>query len=327
MKKVKAEEEQRILFLSISPHIKDRLTVAHLMRDVLIALAPAVALSVYFFRLRAVELIVTCAFASVVSEYVFLKLRGKPLPKESSALLTGILVALVLPPSLPLWAAAMGAMFAIIFGKQIFGGLGYNIFNPALIGRAFLMATFPVLMTTWTHPFTLDTLTGATPLGLLKFQSEFSSKLTALPHLSNLFLGNVSGSLGETSALALLIGAVYLFIRKCIDWRIPFFYLATVVVFSGVAFLFNPHLGNPLFHLLAGGLILGAFFMATDPVTTPVSKRGRMIFGIGSGVLVMVIRLWGGYAEGVMFSIIFMNAMTPLLNRYIKPKVLGVGGH
>jgi len=316
MKKVAVEEQQKKFFLSVSPHIKDRLTVSRLMRDVIIALVPVIGFSVYFFRLRAVELIITCAFVSVISEYVFLKLRRKKLPRESSALLTGILLAMVLPPGLPLWAAAMGAVFAIIFGKQIFGGLGYNIFNPALIGRAFLMATFPVLMTTWTHPFTLDTLTGATPLGLMKFQHQ-----TTL--ISNLFWGNVAGSLGETSVFAILVGAGYLLVRRCIDWRIPFFYLATVAVFSSITFLFNPMYGSPLFHLFAGGLMLGAFFMATDPVTTPISKRGRMIFGIGAGVLVMVIRLWGGYPEGVMFSIIFMNAITPLLNRYIKPKILG----
>jgi len=314
--KTKNNQLQRILFLSTSPHIKDRLTVSRLMRDVIIALLPAVGFSIYFFRLRAVELILTCAFVSVVCEYGFLKLRRKKLPKEPSALLTGILLAMVLPPDLPLWAAAMGAVFAIIFGKQIFGGLGYNIFNPALIGRAFLMATFPVLMTTWIKPFTLDAVTSATPLGLMKFQSQMTP-------LSDLFWGSVSGSLGETSAFALLVGAAYLFIRRCIDWRIPFFYLGTVVIFSGIAFLFNPNYGSPLFHLLAGGLILGAFFMATDPVTTPISKLGRIIFGVVAGVLVVVIRLWGGYPEGVMFSILFMNAVTPVLNRYIKPKVLG----
>jgi len=316
MKRVSVKEQKKVFFLSVSPHIKDRLTVSRLMRDVIIALFPVIGFSIYFFRLRAVELILTCAICSMFSEWVFLKLRGKKLPEESSALVTGILLALVLPPDLPLWAAAMGAVFAIIFGKQIFGGLGYNIFNPALIGRAFLMATFPVLMTTWTQPFTLDTLTGATPLGLMKFQSQPTPIL-------DLFWGNVAGSLGETSAFAILIGAVYLFVRRCIDWRIPFFYILTVVIFSSITFVFNHSYGSPLFHLFAGGLMLGAFFMATDPVTTPISKRGRIIFGVGAGVLVMVIRLWGGYPEGVMFSIIFMNAITPLLNRYIKPKILG----
>ena len=286
------------------------------MWAVIIALIPAMGFSVYFFRLQAVKLLVTCAFFSIASEYIFIKLRRKNLPNEPSALLTGILLALVLPPDLPLWAAAMGAIFAVIFGKQIFGGLGYNIFNPALVGRAFLMATFPVLMTTWTAPLTLDTLTGATPLGLLKFQH-------LLTPISDLFWGNVAGSLGETSAFALLVGGIFLIAKRYIDWRIPVFYLGTVAIFSEIAFLFNSAYGSPLFHLLAGGLMLGAFFMATDPVTTPVSRLGRIIFGVGAGVVVMVIRLWGGYPEGVMFSILLMNAITPLLDRYIKPKILG----
>lgn len=315
MKKVD-EREKKLFLVRVSPHFKDSLTVSRLMWDVIISLLPAIGFSVYFFRLRAVELLLTCAFVSVICEYGFLKLRRKDISREPSALLTGILLAMVLPPGLPLWAAALGAAFAIIFGKQIFGGLGYNVFNPALIGRAFLMATYPVLMTTWTEPFTLDVVTGATPLGLLKFQHQFTS-------LASLFWGNVSGSLGETSAFALLIGACYLFVRRCIDWRIPLFYLLTVALFSSITFLINPLWGNPFFHLLSGGLLLGAFFMATDPVTTPLSTKGRIIFGVGAGVLVMVIRLWGGYPEGVMFSILFMNAVTPLLNRYLKPKVLG----
>ena len=304
------------LIISSSPHIRDKITVAKLMWGVIIALLPAAGYSVYLFRLRAVELILTCVFFSILSEYLFLRLRKKEISREPSAIVSGLLLAMVLPPGLPLWAAALGSVFAIIIGKQIFGGLGYNIFNPALIGRAFLMATYPVLLTSWVQPFTLDAVTTATPLGLMKFQSQSTSIL-------QLFLGNVSGSLGETSALALLIGAAYLLARRYIDWRVPLSYLGTVAIFSGVAYLIHLSPGSPLFHLLAGGLILGAFFMATDPVTTPISKRGRIIFGVGAGILVMVIRLWGGYAEGVMFSIIFMNALTPLLNRYIKPKVLG----
>jgi electron transport complex protein RnfD len=316
MERTGVKKAEKIPILLAAPHIRDRINVAYLMWGVIVALIPAIGFSVYFFRLRAVELILTCAFFSMLSEYLFLKLRHKEIPREPSALLTGILLALVLPPGLPLWAAAMGAVFAVIFGKQIFGGLGYNIFNPALIGRAFLMATFPVLMTTWTHPLTLDTLTGATPLGLMKFQSQ------PTPFLE-LFWGNVAGSLGETSGFALLIGGVFLLGKRYIDWRIPLFYLGTVAGFSGIAFLLNPVYGSPLFHLFAGGLMLGAFFMATDPVTTPVSKLGRIIFGAGAGAVVVVIRLWGGYPEGVMFSILLMNGITPLLDRYIKPKILG----
>ena len=313
----KDKATQRILILSSSPHIRDRLTVARLMWGVIIALSPAVAASIYFFGLQAVKLIGVCSLASLAAEYIFLWLRGKSFPKEPSALLSGLLLALVLPPTLPLWSAALGAVFAIIVGKQIFGGLGYNIFNPALIGRAFLAATFPVLMTTWVKPFSLAAITTATPLGLMRFESQSTS-------LIKLFYGHVGGSLGETSALALLIGGAYLLIRRYIDWRTPLSYLGTVALLSGIFYLISPHqYGTPLFSLLAGGLMLGAFFMATDPVTTPVTKLGRWIFGLGAGIVVVVIRNWGGYPEGVMFSILLMNAFTPLLDRYIKPKVFG----
>ena len=307
---------ERILTLSSSPHIRDKITVGRIMWAVIIALIPAMAASIYFFRLRAIELIAVCGLASVVTEYLFLRIRGKGSLNEPSALLTGILLALTLPPSFPLWAAVLGTIFAIIIGKQIFGGLGYNIFNPALIGRAFLVATFPVLMTSWVNPFTIDAVTTATPLGLLRFQSQSTP-------LMPLFLGNVSGSLGETSALALLIGGAFLLIKKHIDWRTPLAYLFTVALLSGIFYLINPLYGSPLLHLLAGGLMIGVFFMATDPVTTPLAKQGRWLFGLGAGVIVVIIRNWGGYAEGVMFSILLMNAFTPLLDRYIKPRVLG----
>jgi len=312
----KNKKVQRILTLSSSPHIRDEITVGRIMWAVIIALSPAVAASIYFFRLRAIELIAVCSLSSVVAEYLFLKIRGRGTLNEPSALLTGLLLALTLPPTFPLWAAILGAIFAIVIGKQIFGGLGYNIFNPALIGRAFLVATFPVLMTSWVKPFTLDAVTTATPLGLLRFQSQSTLLLP-------LFLGNISGSLGETSSLALLLGATYLMIKKYIDWRIPLSYLFTVALLSSIFYLINPLYGTPPFHLLAGGLILGVFFMATDPVTTPLAKQSRWIFGLGAGVIVVIIRNWGGYAEGVMFSILLMNALTPLLDRYIKPKVLG----
>jgi len=314
--KKKNKKVQKILTLSSSPHIRDKITVGRIMWAVIIALLPAIAASIYFFRLRAVELIAVCSLSSVIAEYLFLKMRGRSIPREPSALLTGILLALTLPPTFPLWAAVLGAIFAIIIGKQIFGGLGYNIFNPALVGRAFLVATFPVLMTSWVKPFTLDAVTTATPLGLLKFQSQSTPLLP-------LFLGNVSGSLGETSSLALLIGAGYLMIKKYIDWRIPLSYLFTVALLSGIFYLINPLYGTPLFHLVAGGLMIGALFMATDPVTTPLAKQSRWIFGLGAGIIVVIIRNWGGYSEGVMFSILLMNAFTPLLDRYIKPKVFG----
>ncbi|TET45252.1 RnfABCDGE type electron transport complex subunit D, partial [Candidatus Aerophobetes bacterium] len=217
---------------------------------------------------------------------------------------------------LPWWAAVLGSVFAMAIGKQIFGGLGHNIFNPALIGRAFLMTTFPVLMTTWANPITLDTISGASPLGMLKFEHQTVS-------LYHLFTGNVSGSLGEASALAIIIGGIYLLGRRYADWRIPLSYLATVAGLSGIFWLINPGYGSPSFHLLAGGLMLGAIFMATDPVTTPITRQGRWLFGVGAGVLVVVIRLWGGYPEGVMFSILLMNALTPLVNRHTIPVQLG----
>lgn len=304
------------LIISSSPYIKDKVTVAKLMWGIIISLLPAAGYSVYLFRLRAVELILVCCFFSMLSEYLFLRLRKKEISREPSALVSGLLLAMLLPPNFPLWAAALGAIFAIIIAKQIFGGLGYNIFNPALVGRAFLMATYPVLMTSWIEPFTLNAVTTATPLGLIKFESQSTPIL-------QLFLGNVSGSLGETSALALLVGATYLLIRRYIDWRVPLSYLGTVAIFSEIAYLTHLSSGSLLLHLFAGGLILGAFFMATDPVTTPLSKSGRVIFGIGAGIMVMVIRLWGDLPGGVMFSILFMNALVPLLNHYIKPRVLG----
>jgi len=307
----------KLFTISSSPHIFSKITVSEIMGGVIIALIPVIVASIYFFGLRAIELILTCVGVSVGTEYFFLKIRKKKIPREPSAIVTGLLLALILPPGLPLWAAALGAIFSILIVKQIFGGLGYNIFNPALAGRAFLVATYPVLMTTWVQPFTLDAVTTATPLGLAKFNSQFTPLL-------KLFLGNVSGSLGETSALAILIGAGYLFVKKYIDWRIPLSYLSTVIILSGIFYFFNPHYGPPVFHLLSGGLMLGTFFMATDPVTTPITKTGRWIFGIGAGIIVIIIRNFGGYPEGVMFSILFMNALTPLLNKYLTARVYGV---
>jgi len=288
------------------------------MRAVIIALLPAACCGVYFYGLHALWLILTCIISCVATETVFLKLRRKKLRlSDSSAVLTGLLLAMVLPPGLPLWVAVIGSVAAITLGKQIFGGLGSNIFNPALVGRAFLMATFPVLLTKWISPFFLDAVTTATPLGLMKFEHTYTPAL-------KLFLGNIPGSLGETSALALIIGGLYLIIRRYMDWRIPVSYIGTVVAFGGILWLIDSD-ANPsvVFHLFAGGLMLGALFMATDPVTSPVTKKGRWIFGIGAGLLVVIIRSGRGLPEGVMYSILLMNAVTPLINRYTRPKVFG----
>jgi electron transport complex protein RnfD len=246
-----------------------------------------------------------------------LKIRRKPSSiSDYSAALTGLLLGLSLPPSTKWYAATVGSIFAILVGKQIFGGVGQNIFNPALLGRAFLMAAYPSMLTTWVNPFTLDAVTQATPLALRKFDHIIAP-------LGDLFLGRVSGSLGETSALCLILGGIYLLIRGIADWRLPVSIIVTATLVSSLFYSLDPLWGSPLFHLLSGGFMLGVFFMATDPVTTPVTKKGRYIFGIGCGILLMVIRYFSGLPEGVMYSILFMNALVPLINRYTQPLPFG----
>lgn len=296
------------LLVNAAPHIRDRETVSVIMKDVLIALVPALIASLYFFGLNALTVILACSFSALFFEAICLKITGKKIAIADikSALLTGILLAFCLTPITPWWMAAIGSGFAIIFVKHLFGGLGFNVFNPALAARAFLLASWPVLMTTWVRPF--DAVTSATPL---------AKPIPPLTSLIDLFTGNVGGSLGETSAIALLIGAAYLVFRQAIDLRIPTAYLGTVTIFSLILHL------NPLFHLFAGGLMLGAFYMATDPVTSPTTKMGRWIFGFGCGALTMIIRLWGGYPEGVCYAILLMNAATPLLDKYTRGKVFG----
>lgn len=311
-------ERSDLLVVTSSPHVHSPDSVPNAMRDVLIALIPALLAALYFFRLKAALVILTCMISAYLAEVVCLKCMGKQTrPGESSAAITGLLLAFCLPPSLPLWMAALGSIFAIVIAKQLFGGLGQNIFNPALIGRAFLLASFPVAMTTWTAP--LDGMTTASPLGILK---EATGQ--ALPSLEQMFFGNVSGSIGETSALALLLGGAWLLYRRQIDWRIPASFLGSA--FAGMAVwggITNQGIWYPFFHLCAGGLLLGAFFMATDWVTTPVTKLGRLLFGIGCGLIVVMIRVKGGYPEGVAYSILLMNVMTPLLDRYTRARVFG----
>jgi len=294
------------LTITSSPHINDRTSVKDIMWSVILALVPATIASVYYFGLRAILIITVSITGAVITEYLFLKARGKRIViNDGSSVLTGLLLALILPPGLPLWAVFVGAVFAIAIGKQIFGGLGHNSFNPALVGRAFLIAAYPVMMTT----FDIDGQTMATPLNLME--------TGIITDYWDLFIGNTAGSLGETSAFALLIGASYLIYKGYISWRIPTGMLASV-------FLFTMFVGqDPVFHLFAGGLIIGAFYMATDYVTTPVTKKGRWIFGIGAGIIVVVIRLWGGYPEGVMYGILLMNTAVPLIDRYTRPKSLG----
>jgi electron transport complex protein RnfD len=309
-----------------SPHFKDKDSVPKIMYTVIVALLPSAAASVYFFRFKAIALYIVCLLGCLATEAIFLWIRRKPFQSlwDGSAVITALLLAMTLPPSLSLDIAAIGSVVAITIGKQVFGGLGHNIFNPALVGRAFLQTAFPVAMTTWIPPVTLhvDTATFATPLGNLKFQQAVTQG--TLTPLNDLFWGNTGGCLGETSAIALLIGAFLLFYKKTIDWRIPVGIILALGIFTGVLWLVAPDkFAPPFFHILAGGLLIGAFFMATDMVTSPINPRGTWIYALGIGFMVGLVRLFGGFPEGVMYSILFMNCFVPLLNRYFRPRILG----
>jgi electron transport complex protein RnfD len=301
-----------------APHLKDKVSVPTLMYTVIIALIPATLAGIYFFGLRALGLVLVCVLTALATEYLMCKIMKKEITLgDGSAVVTGLLLALCVTPSLPYFAAILGTIFAIVIGKLLFGGLGYNIFNPALIGRAFLAAAFPVHMTSWTVSRGVEAVSSATPLALMKFQHQLT------PYWK-LLIGNVSGCIGETSALLLLLGGLFLAWRSVINWRIPSSYLGTVAVLGGIFWLVNPaQYPDPLFHLLAGGLMLGAWFMATDLVTSPLTLKGMWMFGVGAGVLVVVIRLFSGLPEGVMYSILIMNAFVPLINRYTRPRILG----
>jgi Na+-translocating ferredoxin:NAD+ oxidoreductase subunit D len=306
------------LTISVSPHILSPVGTSDMMKDVIKALVPALAAGIYFFRGDAVGIIVSAVAGCLLSEIFLQKIRNRPLEiRNASSLLTGLLLAMVLPPGLPLWMAFLAGAVAVGLGKEIFGGLGSNIFNPALLARAFLMAAFPVALTTWKAPLTLDAVTTATPLGLAKFEGYITP-------FSELASGNVSGCIGETSGIALLAGIAYLLYRKVIDYRIPAAYAGTVIIFSGITHMVSPGTyPGPVFHVFAGGFLLGAGFMATDPVTSPVTARGRWVFGAGCGLITMTIRLWGGLPEGVMYSILLMNACTPIINRLTRPRRFG----
>ncbi|MGB2661002.1 MAG: RnfABCDGE type electron transport complex subunit D [Candidatus Omnitrophota bacterium] len=306
------------LTITSSPHVFAPLDTRAMMKGVLKALVPVVVAGLFFFKWQAFWVIVATIAGCIAAEYLLQRARGKDVAvKDFSAVLTGILLALVLPPSTPLWMAFLGGVVAIGLGKEVFGGLGHNIFNPALLSRAFLMAAFPVAMTIWSKPFTLDTITTATPLGLAKFSGTLTS-------YSSLFIGNVGGCIGETSALAIILGGIYVLYKKIIDYRIPLAFILTVAVFSGITHFIAPAKYSPaMFHVLAGGLLIGAVFMATDPVTSPVTKKGRWVFGIGCGLITMAIRIWGGLPEGVMYAILCMNAITPLIDRFARPRRYG----
>lgn len=316
------------LIISPAPHAHNNETITSTMMKVLIALVPAYAVSLYFFGLGALIVSLTAVASCVLFEYLIQRylLKGKTSIFDLSAVLTGLLLAFNLPSNLPIWMIIIGSLVAIGIGKMSFGGLGNNPFNPALVGRVFLLISFPVEMTSWPRPMSnwtifssyIDAETAATPLAMLK--GHFGE----LPTTMNLFLGNMGGSLGEISAVALLLGGLYLIIRKVISWHIPVSVLGTVAIFTAILHAVNPELyASADIHLLTGGLMLGAIFMATDYATSPMNGKAQLIYGIGIGFITVIIRTFGAYPEGVSFAILIMNGVTPLLNHYIKPKRFG----
>lgn len=319
------------LIVTASPHIKAGDTTPRIMWHVVASLAPVIVSSAWFFGIGALLVLVAATLGAVITE----RLIGRPGSlHDGSATITGLLLGLSLPSGFPLWMAFLGGAFGIGFGKTVWGGLGQNAFNPALVGRAFLQAAFPVAITTWPRPgasfWTLggdlfawpflhpvsDAVTGATPLGLLKFEKQGTP-------LADLILGTTGGSVGETAALVIIAGGIYLAVMGCLNWRAPVAIILTTGVFSGILHAFDATRPDALFMIFSGGLMLGAVYMATDMVTVPVTNRGRWIFGIGVGLLVVIIRVWGGLPEGVMYAILLMNALTPFINRATQPRVFG----
>jgi electron transport complex, rnfABCDGE type, D subunit len=307
-------------FVSLAPHIRSNDSVKKIMLDVIIALIPAMIASVYFFGMRSIALIATCVISSVLTEYITQKALKKTIQvKDLSSVVTGILIALNMPQSFPLWMAAFGSVFAILIVKECFGGIGFNFMNPALAARLVLMASWPKQITDYVSPDVLkgsvDAVSSATPLQIIS-----SGDLTNLPALKDMFMGNIGGVIGETSAIALLIGFVYLVIRKVISWEIPVIYVATTAVFL---IIFGIPANLVPYELLAGGLLLGAIFMATDYTTNPINKKGRLIFAIGCGLLTALIRVKASLPEGVSYAICLMNLATPLIDKLTVTSAYG----
>lgn len=325
----------KFITISASPHIHTDESVKKIMYRVIYALIPAFLVSLYVFGLGALIVTAVAVMSCVLFEYLIQKyiLKTEVTILDGSAALTGVLLAFNLPTNLPIWIIIAGSLFAIAVAKLSFGGLGNNVFNPALAGRVFLLISFPVQMTSWPVPFKnytaySDAVTGATPLGIIKEgvgnEETISSLSSQIPEYAEMAYGFMGGSMGEISALALLAGGAYMLYKHVITWHIPVSMLATIFAFSGIMWLVNPEIYmDPIFHLTSGGIMLGAFFMATDMVTSPMTTRGMIVFGIAIGVLTMIIRLFGAYPEGVSFAILIMNAFVPLLNKYFKPKRFG----
>ncbi|MCK9206196.1 MAG: RnfABCDGE type electron transport complex subunit D [Salinivirgaceae bacterium] len=322
------------IHVSPSPHISGEFSVPKIMYGVVLALLPAFAASVYYFGMGAIIVTAVSVLSCVAFEYLIHRfiLKTQPRITDGSAVLTGLLLAFNVPSNLPILVIVIGSLVAIGIGKMSFGGLGQNPFNPALVGRVFLLISFPVQMTSWPIPggFSTgyaDAVTGATPLALVKEavkNGESISTLANIPSHMQLFFGHMGGSMGEVSALALLLGFAFLLYRKIITWHIPVFLIGTVFAFSGILHLVNPEkFADPVFHILTGGIMLGAVFMATDYVTSPMTHLGMIIFAIGIGLLTVIIRNFGAYPEGISFAILIMNALVPLLNRWTKPTTFG----
>jgi len=321
----------KLLTVSPSPHVHSSESTQKIMYRVVYAMIPALIWSVVVFGIDALRVTLIAVVASLAFEYLIQKylMKVKPTITDGSALITGILLAFNVPANLPWWIILIGALAAIGIGKLSFGGLGSNIFNPALVGRVFLLISFPVQMTSWpvNKQAGIDAVTAATPLGLLKegiTNGTPISEIAGLPQLNDMLLGNIGGSLGEISAILLILGGLYMLWKKVITWHIPVSIILTVGIIAGIFWLINPEVYvNPAYHLLTGGLMLGAIFMATDMVSSPMTVKGQLIYGVGIGVITISIRMFGAYPEGISFAILIMNAVTPILNYYIKPKRFG----
>lgn len=316
--------KQEGFILTSSPHIREDISIPKIMYTVILTLLPAIIMSIFYFGTKVILLYFVSVFTAMLTEGVINIIRKKSWRTvfDGSAIITGLLLVMTLPPTISWGYVALGSFIAIFLGKSIYGGLGYNIFNPALIGRAFLAAAYPVQMTTWQTAKKVitsfpDAISSATPLASAKFDKVFEKTV-------NLIFGQTGGCIGETSAILIILGGLVLIFLKYINWKLVVSYLGTVFVFSGIFYLINPSIyPSPIYHLFAGGLMLGAFYMATDMVTSPYTDGGNIIFGVGAGILVVIIRLFGGFPEGVMYSILIMNSFTPLINRYVKDRVFG----
>lgn len=334
IREIKAKEievNENEFTISASPHIRSEESISKIMWNVNLALAPAAVFSVYYFGLPALINMVIGAASAVAIEYIVQRFRKKKITAfDGSAFLTGLLLAMSVPPGLPPYMMVIGSFIAIVIAKHSMGGLGFNIFNPAHIGRAALMVSWPVAMTTWTKLTTsVDVVTSATPLNILK-QQGYAKLIETFGSTTELykamFVGTRNGSIGETSTILLLIGGVYLLYKGYINWHVPIFMIGTVGILTWIFAPTGLFTGDPVFNMMAGGLMLGAFFMATDMVTIPITIKGQIIFAVGAGVITSLIRLIGGYPEGVCYSILLMNSITPLIDRLVKPKEFGARG-